>query len=372
MKNNMLAIKLLIGAIVLTGFGYMLRRPPRGFWRGALGFTVMFSGTAFGINTITKQAGIVREDAYARIAAHALQQVQGNTLPYLLFVGASYSRNGLDDRLLSQKLQDRGYRVQVINFALEGASLQERDLRLKQFMQAAPRPPEMVFFEISERFDTNPVYGFEVAKFSNRVIGQFDAAGTLWAIKGMAEQKSERGFGSLAKNSILLGLHAPVNLTNIGLIAGGGTLSSLSANPAFDPQDTARSEVTGRDRNFGLLAPIEIQEHAAPVWATEFRKQQANWLKKNGVLRIGYYFPPVIDAHERAYIAARCREYTYCIAPDDLTLLAQLDKDIWFDAEHLLADGARIYTNWMSTQLERQGALGPISPERKLALELRR
>ncbi len=366
----MLALKFIIGTLVLAGIGYGLRNPPKGFWRGAMSFAVAFALTATVIRVMANQGGIVREDAYARIAANALDEIETSNLPYILFVGASYSRNALDDQALATGLRSRGYVYQVVNFALEGSSLQERDLRLRQLLAAVSRPPEMVFFEISRKFDENPTYGFEVAKFSNRVFGQFDLRGTIWAVRGLLEQRQQLGAKTFLKDSVLLALHIPVNLGNIGLFAHGNQLSEFAGIAAYDPQDHPRSEVTEQARNVGLLAPYASAREPAPNWAKAFRAEQATYLRRAGISKIGYYFPPVIDAGERSYVAARCLEVENCIAPTDLTLLGQLDDDLWFDAEHLLADGAAIYTDWLADRIEQTGTLH--NAKRQLALELRR
>jgi len=180
------------------------------------------------------------------------------------------------------------------------------------------------------------------------------------------------GGKTLAKDGLLLGLHAPINLANIGLFANGDTLDNIEPLAAYDPQTIPRSEVDQLDRNHGLLAPFEAINSTAPAWASAFRTRQIDYLKAQGVARIGYYFPPVIDPEERAYFAARCREYDNCIAPTDIEMLAALDQDLWFDKEHLLAEGANIYTSWLAGEIDRRGILRDPEPEQKLAWELRR
>jgi hypothetical protein len=372
----MLALKFLLGAMVLAGFGYLLRTPPKGLVRGSLAFVLAFGMTAAGISAGARKFCIVREDPYAQIAASVLLQLEQDPAPYILFVGASYSRNALNDQALGQHLQARGFPYQVINFALEGSSLQERDLRLRQLLQEARRPPAMVFLELSEKFDTNPTYGFEVAKFSNRVIGQFDVRGTKWAMRGLAEMRPQLGTKALAKDGILLSLHTPINLANIGLLAGGGQFSDFEPMAAYDPQTEPRTLVSAQERNHGLLAPFTETAAPAPNWARAFRAEQAAYLKAHGVARVGYYFPPVVSAKERAYVAARCTEYDHCFAPTDIEMLAKLDDDLWFDAEHLLQDGAAIYTRWLADELDNRQVLNlnQEQPQQKLAqtLELRR
>lgn len=355
----MLVVLLLVASLVLVGFAHVLRRPPHGLWRGALGFAVGFFAVAAMVHWGSMSAGIVRKDLYARVAADALSRVKANPDPYVLFVGASYSRNALDDARMTRRLQADGHHLQVINFSMQGASLQERNLRLKQFMAAAPRPPEMVFLEISDEFDRSPTYGFTVAKFSNRVFGQFNLPNSIWAVRGLWEERCHFSTKDKLEDSVLLGLHLPVNLLNVGLLSGGDWLKDIKPLKSWDPQEKPRSVVTADARNTGLLAPYDKPAAKEPLWAKEFRARQANWLHAHGVTRIGYYFPPVVSPALRAYAAARCKEYSPCIAPTDLELLAKLDKNIWFDDEHLLAKGGEIYTDWLANKIQADGALNP-------------
>lgn len=363
----MLAVLLITASLVLVGFAHILRRPPHGFWRGATGFVVGFVSVAALVHWGANSAGIVRTDKYARVAADALQRVEHSRTPYVLFVGASYSRNAIDDQRLTQLLQKQGHDLQVINFSMQGASLQERNLRLKEFMQAAPRPPESVFLEISDEFDRAPTYGFTSAKFSNRVFGQFNLGNTIWAVRGLWEQRFHLSRKTKVEDSVLLAMHLPVNLLNVGLLSGGNWLADTEPLQSWDPQQKPRSEVTRQERNTGLLAPYDKPAAKEPKWARDYRAEQASWLHAHGVKRIGYYFPPVVNPADRAYAAARCKEYSPCIAPTDLEMLARLDKDIWFDSEHLLAKGGEIYTDWLAAQLETAGALGPVEDQSRYA-----
>jgi hypothetical protein len=369
----MLAIKLMIAGLVLVLAGFALRRPPKGktgtVLRSAFAFVFGLGLTAALVGFGANRAGIVRDGPYAQIAASALHTIENDPAPYVLFVGASYSRNAINDVALTQKLQARGYDQRIITFALEGASLQERDLRLRQFLRAAPRPPDTVFLEISERFDRNPTYGFEIAKFSERVIGQFDPRGTWWTLRGLMHGPQD-GMVSFAKNTVLLGLHVPINWFNIGLFNEAARLKDAAKLASYDPQDTPRRKVTDKDRALGLrqsLAP----DAPLHVWGEQFRANQRAMLKKAGVRAIAYYFPPVIDAHERAYVRSVCDQEAgfVCIAPDDPAMLAALDGPVWFDEEHLLAQGAAIYGQWLAKKVMASGVLDTTQIQPKLALQ---
>ncbi len=364
----MLAIKMILAGATLLLTAYVLRRPPAGAIRGLASFLAAFAISAALIGFSAHKAGIVRDGPYAQIAANALREVKADPSPYVLFVGASYSRNAIDDEALTRKLRAHGYPQRIITFALEGASLQERDLRLRQFLRAAPRPPDVVFLEASPEFDRAPVHGFAIAKFSERVIGQFDLRGTFWALRGLAMGAPD-GLADFAKNAILLGLHVPLNWFNVGLFHEATTLQKTPALSSWDPQHTPRRTVTAAMRTHGLRQ--EAASRPRPyAWGEAFRARQRAMLKAAGVRAIAYYFPPVIDPKERAYLAALCKAHpdTPCIAPLDRKMLAALDAPVWFDEEHLLAPGAAIYDRWLARQIMKTGVLGKPEAHPQLAL----
>ncbi|MDQ7019946.1 MAG: hypothetical protein Q9M33_12385 [Robiginitomaculum sp.] len=368
----MLAIKLIFAGLVLVLAAFVLRRPPTGktanILRSGLAFVFGLGFTAALIGFGANRAAIVRDGPYAQIAANALHTIMEDPAPYVLFVGASYSRNAINDQSLTRRLRAHGYNQRVITFALEGASLQERDLRLRQFLHVAPRPPDTVFLEISEKFDRNPTYGFEIAKFSERVIGQFDPRGTFWTVRGLLGGAPD-GAVAFVKNTILLGLHVPLNWLNVGLFNEAVRLQDAPKLASYDPQDMPRREVTEDDRKSGLREALPPSDHVYD-WGQKFRASQRAMLQQAGVRHIAYYFPPVIDAHERAYIHAICEREAgeVCIAPVDPAMLAALDGPVWFDEEHLLAPGAALYDRWLAGKVMASGVLGTPEAHPKLAL----
>ncbi|PHS21911.1 MAG: hypothetical protein COA85_12355 [Robiginitomaculum sp.] len=368
----MLAIKLIFAGLVLVLAAFVLRRPPTGktakVLRNGLAFVFGLGFTAALIGFGANRASIVRDGPYAQIAASALHTIAQDPAPYVLFVGASYSRNAINDKSLTRRLRAHGYNQRVITFALEGASLQERDLRLRQFLRAAPRPPDAVFLEASLEFDRSPTHGFVIAKFSERVIGQFDLRGTFWALRGLTMGAPD-GLVDLVKNTILLSLHVPLNWLNVGLFNEAVRLPDAPKLASYDPQDTPRREVTDDDRKSGLRQTLPPSDHIY-AWGEKFRAAQRAMLQKAGVRRIAYYFPPVIDPHGRAYLAAICEREAdeVCIAPVDPAMLAALDGPVWFDEEHLLAPGAAIYGRWLAGKVMASGVLGTPEAHPKLAL----
>ncbi|HBJ92872.1 MAG TPA: hypothetical protein DDZ43_08345 [Hyphomonadaceae bacterium] len=166
-----------------------LRAPGRsGMFTGLAFFLSAFAVTSFAIRVGSEQAEITRPTEYDQFVTYAAEQVRAEpATPFVVFVGASFSRNAIDDEALTAQLRAAGYPHRVVNLSLQGASLQERDAHLWQFMRMTGMAPDVVFLEVADLFDSNPAYVFNVAKFSDRAIEQFDPNSTYWSMKGLAQ-----------------------------------------------------------------------------------------------------------------------------------------------------------------------------------------
>ena len=329
---------------------------------GSLWFATAFIVMTFGIRVVSEQAHITRPTDYDKFVNFAAEQVREEPdAPLVVFVGASYSRNALDDQALTRDLRAKGYPHRVINLSLEGASLQERDAYLWQFMRQVKRAPDAVFLEVSDEFDRDPTYAFENSKFSDRAIEQFDPSAVFWAAKGLMQGQCD-GLSGCVKSWVLLKAHAFMNWTNLGMLATGQTSQDIAPNASFDPQDIPRTSFTLDNEAIRLdLGPSgEIVPENGPSWARLFRINQRARLQAAGVRRIAYYYPPVLRGADRQYVADLCAgelaDYP-CIAPTDQALLSNLNGQVWFDDQHLLRDGAVVYTGWLAGQIENWGAL---------------
>ncbi|MAP96458.1 MAG: hypothetical protein CMK07_16045 [Ponticaulis sp.] len=328
----------------------------------ALWFVSAFAVTTFTVRVMSDRADITRPTEYDQFVSHAADVASDEAnVPLILFVGASFTRNGLDDEELTRKLRAEGYPHRVINLSLQGASLQERDAHLWSFMRQARRVPDVVFLEVADEFDRDPAYVFSVAKFSDRAIEQFDPGSVYWSMKGLAQGQCA-GMAACVKSWGLLKVHALMNWTNLGLLSTGRSAEDIEAVPAFDPKDEPRDNFLLEDAEIAdaLNTPAEIIPDIGPSWARLFRMDQRRRLEEIGVRRIAYYYPPVIPPEERQYVARLCAgelaEYP-CIAPVDQQLLDLLQGQVWYDDRHLLRDGAEVYTDWLAGQIETWGAL---------------
>ena len=352
-----------IAAALALVLAKLLRAPEKSrLVFNAVWFASAFVVTVFTIRVFSELEDITRPTVYDQFVTHAAVQARGEPdAPLVVFVGASYSRNAIDDEALTADFRAAGYPHRVINLSLEGASLQERDAHLWDFMRLTGIAPDVVFLEVSDEYDRDPAYVFSVSKFSDRAIEQFDPNSVFWSMKGLVQGQCD-GKAACLKAWVLLKTHALLNWTNVGMLATGTPIEDIAPSPAFDPQDVRRETfVMGQDDiNIALREPVSVEPRLGPSWARLFRMDQRERLQAAGVRRIAYYYPPVLSRDDREYVAQLCAgelaDYP-CIAPIDSELLTQLDGDVWFDERHLLRDGADTYTSWLAGQIEQWGAL---------------
>ncbi|MFC7291668.1 hypothetical protein [Hirschia litorea] len=346
-----------IGALIIA---FLIRAPQKGgVFIPALSFVVGLVISAFGIATLSRSFDVQRTTEFDHFVAHSLEITDNTDAPIALFLGASLSRNAIDDQLLTQLLREQGYPHQAINLSLQGSSLQERNKALQEYLKRAPRAPDIVFLSVVQEFDELSAYVFKVAKFSDRAIDQFDLPSAQWAGLGIVGGSCYGTVGCI-KDIVFGGIHLSLNSLNVGLLSGGERFADVETLPAYDPQTKPREDLSDQDIVEGLSEILPIQARNGPHWAMSFRAMQRDQLVQAGVRKINYYAPPVINADVRGYTQNVCagelKDFT-CIPANSAELLDQLKSQLWFDSEHLLVDGARIYTEWLAKQIDESGAL---------------
>ena len=349
---NVWVFPLGILALVLAAF---LRAPQKGSaFRPVFFFLAGLIATAAGVRFLTQAFDIGRPTDFDYYVADAVRLTTAEPdAPVIVFSGASFSRNGLDDERMTMRLREKGLPHRVINLSLEGSSLQERHAALMRYLDQVKSPPDMVFLMVAPEFDLNSAYVFRVAKFSDRAIAQFTPEAAAWAALGMSAGVCE-GVGTCAKNAVFGPLHLGMNVLNVGLLSGGRDLTELEPLKVYDARQDVREELSDEDIETGVLAEIAPEPKRGPHWASSFRMQQRIDLKSAGVTRIGYYMPPVIAADIRDYTASLCLGELAdwpCIPPTDPELMAPLAGQIWFDPKHLKQDGAEHFTDWLANEI---------------------
>ncbi len=367
-------IVILVGVAVLAAALGLFRGAPRGgLVRSAVAFVLGLSLTAAGVKAAGHALALYPDDELARFAAHALEH--SDERPTILMWGTSMARNAIDDELVTETLTAAGYDVRVISVSLEGASVQERDLHLRQFLRAADSAPAAVLMEVSLRTDDRPTFVFDVSKFSARAIKQFGPRGTYWALRGFLSDWRP-GLVQWGYQGALLGVHAGLNHLNVGYLRNARPLQDVTPSRAFDGLPGLRVETLTAEEVVAGLAENADSPMAPPRWARAFRADQRAMLTQAGVERVGYFMPPVVPADQRAYAAAVCAEepQALCIAPDDAALSASLaDIGFWADERHLTEIGAQTYSLWLAERLIEVGLVGeplsgepPVEPESPL------
>lgn len=347
-------------AIALVS-AHLLRAARPGHLAGAaIAFLISLAISVMAVKAAAGSLGLGRTTDFDRVVNHAVAQAEAEPLaPLIVFTGASYSRNALDDEALTRQLRAEGYPHRVINLSLEAASLAEREAHLDAFLSRIPRAPDLVFVEVAAAFDQHPAQFFDNSKFSLRGIEQFDLRTSAWTGVGLL-QGGCAGAADCVKQAGLTGAHFTLNALNIGLVSQGERADAAGELAAYDPQETPREAVDPAFQLDGLRAGPDYSPQPGPLWIASLRAQLDARLTARGVRQVGYYFPPVIDAHERAYVDGLCLgelAEASCIAPTDPALLAALEGEVWFDASHLLAPGAEIYTQWLANELIATGTL---------------
>ena len=343
------------GGLALV-FAHGLKLPRQGTRLLAISaFVGGLLATVMIIKLVAGALDIGRTTDFDRIVNAAVAEARQDDAPLIVFTGASYSRNALDPERLTIALTEAGYRFRAINLSIEAASVMERDAHLAQFMTLSGRTPELVFVEVAKAFDYKAAFMFGNSKFNARAIEQFDIPTSVRTLSGIAEGACEGTTGCI-KDTGFLGLHAALNFFNVGLIGRGEKPTDADAVMSYDPQYEARLQSTPS----ALPEILDVTPQPVPQWVSGYRAQMHERLLSRGVQTVGYYQPPVQPADQRMYVAALCehelRSYT-CIDSEDPELLSALNGAFWFDRDHLLDDGAAIYTKWLANELIESGVL---------------
>jgi len=350
----------LFGALAL-GAAHLLRAPKGGRLLASMAaFLIGLAVTAIAIRALAGAAGLGRTTEFDGFVNRAIEIAKQDDGPLIVFTGASFSRNAIDDDRLTLALRERGYPHRAISLSLEAASILERDAHLQDFLARSPRAPDVVFVEVAKEFDHRPAFFFGNSKFSTRGIEQFDPATTLWTAYGLADGQCD-GLKGCVVDTAMLGAHAGLNWLNVGLLSKGEKTADARPEPSYSALTDVRQEMDQAALGEDLMTDATISPLSGPQWVKSYRTaQRERLLGEDGVRLVGYYLPPVTQPENRNYVSGLCAGELVsfpCIAPDDPALLAALPPALWADPEHLMDDGAAIYIGWLADQLELSGIL---------------
>ena len=353
------SVLLFAGLALITA--HLLRLPNRGGWLGSgTAFGAGLIGTALVIKLLAGAAGIGRTTEFDGFVNRAIEIAKQDDAPLIIFTGASFSRNAIDDERLTVALRERGYPHRVISLSIEAASIFERDAHLQDFIARSPRAPEIVFVEVAEPFDKRPAFFFSNSKFSARGIEQFTPSVAIKTLRGLA-QGGCAGAPDCLKSALLVGAHTGVNFLNVGLLSQGETTANVKPQPAYSALTEPREDMYTDEVQIGLSTVPEVVPQYGLGWVQSARKHQRERLLQNDNVRsVAYYFPPVTEASVRAYASGLCLgelDGHTCIIGDDPQLLEDLPPALWADPGHLMDAGAGVYLNWLADEIIASGIL---------------
>jgi len=175
-------VVIIVAIAVLALVASALRGPPAAHpVRAVVAFLAGLGLTAGAIKGV---AHVVQFYPDAELARFSARVIAGeDERPTIFFLGTSMSAYEIDDEMLTQRLHDRGYDVRAVSVSMAGASQQERDLHLRQYLRATDHPPDILMVEISFPTDAHSWYVFNIGKFSERAIKQFGPRGMYWSVR---------------------------------------------------------------------------------------------------------------------------------------------------------------------------------------------
>jgi len=370
MGEMMVVVVILVATAVLALVASALRGPPAAHpVRAVIAFLAGLGLTAGAIKGAAHMAQLYPEAELAHFAARVVESEDAR--PTILFLGTSMSAYEIDDVLLTERLHDLGFDVRAVSMSMAGASQQERDLHLRQYLRATDNPPDVLMVEISFPTDAHSWYVFNIGKFSERAIKQFGPRGLYWSVRAYFGDGRPEGLYEHGRIAALFGIHATLNALNIGFLRDARPLSSLEPEPSYEPQTIVDPEAPTHEEIVEGLSSDAAPEIDTPRWATAFRQVQADYARGAGVREVGYYMPPTVQPGRRSYFDVACAVHVgaACISGNDPALLEQLDPELWRDDRHLLEPGAQIYTLWLVEQLVGSGLLERMTDQASAAHE---
>jgi hypothetical protein len=151
--------------------------------------------------------------------------------------------------------------------------------------------------------------------------------------------------------------HALVNGFNVGAVSRLSGWDELKPLRAYAPK--RRPSKAYRFRPLRLGKP-PAQGPSPREWTKEFRERRLLELYGPLVDSWGHYAVPTTRRGDRDYASSVCQAtQAVCITyGDNPRLLRQLDESrLWYDAAHLTARGARVYTRWLAERIDKLGVL---------------
>lgn len=284
--------------------------------------------------------------------------------PHIVFLdGGSYSARGVDPARMEARLASKtGRAYRVVALALPGANQTERRVLLEDALSllspeqraALHEARVTLLLEIHEQYDRYPLQQLVENPRSDRAYGYLRPS-TIWHLRHKGfEQRREEDRIPLIRDVISLGA---VNAVNAGIATRVDPVGKVQRASAFiglrRADDSFRFKGLNKVIAEARKPPADID---FPVRNIADRRRHIVESFDARAARVVYFSVPSTTVDHVRYAKAFCRDQAppgaACIDHANRWLLRRLNhRKYWFDAGHLLEQGAAQYTRWLTDRL---------------------
>ncbi len=294
------------------------------------------------------------------------QKVEARNKNLIIIDGGSWAARGIDGDYLQSILKSEGYEVTLVQLTLPGANHFERYNLHNQFLNHALeldanylREANVVLLrELHRGYDKHPLAQFPQNTLANRNVAYLSPSNTVAAIRawvmrmGEGMEEKDELTGALLRDVLVASL---INFFQIGRLENLEPLSEIPSLPSYHPHEKARDEYRGMDWiiNEYKRSRDETERHEQYAWIKNIKEKRLESLYQGIVDEDLLFTPPAIHAASMHYAQDYSTENPeVSIILPNLELYEKLDgQRFWADIQHLMEDGAKVYTEWLAQQI---------------------
>lgn len=347
------------------------------FQRGAnfskrLVVTGVFLGVLFGVmgvhvmvfltNRFPRSSALSQSKAVAGMMLDIEKNPPENVI---VLLGGSYAALGVDWTGLENSIKQVGYSVKVIPFMIPGANHFERLSIVRDSKRVSGKlwdslekvPNIRILEEIHKDYDANPLAALERNFYSDRTLGYLHPKSAMLAILSICESRQDgvTKFGTMDASSLVsvVSRHGLINVFNIGVFFRTFKLESVVPN-------IRNYQTNGSAPNFVFKTLDRMVQEGVSISKTNV-SSSIEWKHK-------WFYPELMRCFpSHASIAnftmpnsngsgfAQEREYqdrtVFSMSNDIDSLKLMNDPEMWWDSNHLNANGAKCFTDWLFEEL---------------------
>lgn len=283
----------------------------------------------------------------------------------IVLLGGSYAAHGVDWIALENCLKNNGYSVKVIPFMIPGGNHYERLSMIRdskrvsgKFWDSFEKVPNIwILEEIQKDYDAYPLAALERNFYSDRALGYLHPKSAMLAILSICESKHNgvTKFASMNASGLvnIVFRHGLINVFNIGVFSRTFKLESVVPN--------IRSYQTKGSASGFVFKPLERMVQEAVSISKTNVSSSIEWKHKWFYPELKRYFPRHVCIanftmpNSNGSGFAQEREYqdrtVFSMSNDIDSLKLMNDPEMWWDSNHLNANGAKCFTDWLFEEL---------------------